>query len=234
MWHSDPVDPYHTASTTPSQDPEEDDSDIDVQELRETDKDRRQAMMTSMDASEANQLRTGTLSDFWGDFILPKHTTREGSATGDKNTEDHASPRGIPQITGNTSIATCTTSAPAQTGEDPESLQSRPAKLAKEVLWREEIGSLCHTVTEPLDITDSTLSNSKQSLKVGKVTRTGENQGIPKWSCLVCTLYVKSYSILSMPHTAPLPYPSDNDNDHLACSACATPRGDTRWPRSVL
>ncbi len=197
MWHSDPVEPYHTASTTPSQDPEEDDSDIDVQELRETDKDRRQAMMTSMDASEANQLRTGTLPDFWGDFILPKHTTRKGHATGDKNAEDHASPRGIPQITGNTSIATCTTSAPVQTGEDPESLQSRPAKLAKEVLWREENGSLRHTVTEPLDITDpdSTLSNSKQSLKVGKVTRTGKNQGISKWSCLVCTLYVKFYSI---------------------------------------
>ena len=199
MWHSDPVEPYRTASTTPSQDPEEDDSDIDVQELRETDKDRRQAMMTSMDASEANQLRTGTLPDFWGDFILPKHTTHKGHATGDKKAEDHASPRGIPQITGNTSIATCTTSAPVQTGEDPESLQSRPAKLAKEVLWREENGSLRHTVTEPLDITDpdpdSTLSNSKQSLKVGKVTRTGNNQRISKWSCLVCTLYVKFYSI---------------------------------------
>jgi len=71
---------------TPTQDPEEDDIGIEVEEFRETDKDRHQTMMTSMDSSEANELRTGTLSDFWGDFILPKCSTRGGYGTGDNTT----------------------------------------------------------------------------------------------------------------------------------------------------
>ncbi|KAI0001516.1 WLM domain-containing protein [Russula compacta] len=129
------------ASTNPTQRPEEDDSDIDAQELPETNSDRRQAMMTSMDASEVDQLRTGTLSDFWGDFILPKRQTGEGHDAGSTATRDDGPP-------------------------------------------------------------------------LGNVARTrSENRQITKWSCLVCTL--------------------DNDPDHLACSACATPRGDTHWRGSV-
>ena len=43
-------------------------------------------MMTSMDVSEANELRTGTLSDFWGDFILPRYPTSGGNGTEGKAT----------------------------------------------------------------------------------------------------------------------------------------------------
>ncbi|KAH9972776.1 WLM domain-containing protein [Lactifluus volemus] len=59
---------------------DEDDSDVDAQELRESDQDRLHAMMTSMDVSEVNELRTGTLSDFWGDFILPRHPTGDNDS----------------------------------------------------------------------------------------------------------------------------------------------------------
>jgi hypothetical protein len=178
--------PCHAASVMPSQDPEEDDSGVDVQELQETDKDRRQTMMTSMDASEANQLRTGTLSDFWGDFILPNHSTPESYGTGDnKNTWDHASTRGgiLPKA-GNTSTSTCTPPTPVGRGERPEPLRSRPGKLAPEALRRE---SLCHTVTKPLTTTDSTLSNFRKVGNLGR-TRENENQGNSQWSCLACTL----------------------------------------------
>ncbi|KAI0266619.1 hypothetical protein BGY98DRAFT_939036 [Russula aff. rugulosa BPL654] len=90
-------------SMTPTQGPEEDEFDgTDVEELRETDVDRRQTMMTSMDAIEADQLRTGTLTDFWGDFILPKRTTEEGRSTGNKETGNDGSPRGTLQRVGNT------------------------------------------------------------------------------------------------------------------------------------
>jgi len=199
-------------ASMPTQDP--DDTGIDAEELRETDKDRREAMMTSMDASEANLLRTGTLSDFWGDFILPKRSTPEGYGTGDKRTGDHLSPRGKPQRAGHTSIATFMISAPAKSGDDcdpdSDSWKSRPGKTTQEGLWHGERGSVPHRFTKLLNTTDSTLSNSQQSLNV---SRAGENEEITKWSCLVCTL--------------------DNDNDHLACSVCATPRGDTQWRRSV-
>ena len=183
MWHGDPVEPCHTASIT-TQDPDEDDTGIDTEELRETDKDRRQAMMTSMDAFEANQLRTGTLSDFWGDFILPKRSTPEDYDTGDKRTEDHPSPRGKPQRA-DTSIARFMTSAPARSGDDLESCKSRPRKPTQEGLWRVERGSVPRRVTKPLNTTDSTLSNSEQSLSI---PRARENEEISKWPCRVCTL----------------------------------------------
>jgi len=54
---------------TPTHGPDADTWDIEVEELPETDKDRRQAMMTSMDP-QADNLRIGTLADLWSDFIF--------------------------------------------------------------------------------------------------------------------------------------------------------------------
>jgi hypothetical protein len=151
-----------------TQDP--DDIGIDAEELRETDKDRREAMMTSMDTSEANQLRTGTLSDFWGDFVLPKRSTPEGYGTEDKRIGDHPSPRGKPQRAGHTSIPTFMTSAAARSGDDhdpdPDPWKSRPGRTTQDGLWRGERGSVPRRVTKLLNTTDSTLSNSKQSLSL--------------------------------------------------------------------
>lgn len=197
---------------TPTQDPEEVESDgTDVEELRETDGDRRQTMMTSMDATEVDQLRTGTLTDFWGDFILPKRTTGEGRSTGNKETGNDGSPRGTLQRAGNTSLAKSAASAPVRTRVDPISTKFTPAQEFQ----HEKQDALGNVVAEPHNTLDSTTPNSNQNLKVGNKLRTirEDKQILPMWSCLACTL--------------------DNKPNHLACSACATPRGDTEWRGSV-
>ena len=172
---------------TPIQDPEDNESDsddIDVEELRETDKDRRQTMMTSMDVSEADQLRTGTLTDFWGDFILPKRPPGEGRSSGSEETGGGGSPRGTPQRA--TSVATSAASAPVRTRADPNSTKFTPAREFQ----HEKQDALGHVVAKPHNTLDTTLSNSKQNLKVGNELRTirEDKQILHMWSCLVCTL----------------------------------------------
>jgi hypothetical protein len=172
---------------TPTQGSEEDESDgTDVEELRETDGDRRQTMMTSMDAIEADQLRTGTLTDFWGDFILPKRTNGEGSSTGNEETGDDRSTRGTLQRAGHTSVAKSAASAtPVRTRADPISTKFTPAQEFQ----HKKQDALGHVVAEPHNTLDSTTSNSNQNLKVGNELRTiREDKQIPMWSCLVCTL----------------------------------------------
>jgi DNA-dependent metalloprotease WSS1 len=181
------AEPIRTASMTPTQGPEEDESDgTDVEELRETDVDRRQTMMTSMDAIEADQLRTGTLTDFWGDFILPKRTTGEGRITGNKETGNDGSPRGTLQRVGNTSVAkSAASAAPVRTRTDPISTKFTPAQEFQ----NEKQDTLGHVVAEPRNPLDSTTSNSNQNLKVGSELRAiRKDKQIPMWSCLVCTL----------------------------------------------
>jgi hypothetical protein len=186
MWYSE-SEPIRTAPMTPTQGPEEDDSDgTDVEELQETDGDRRQTMMTSMDTTEADQLRTGTLTDFWGDFILPKRTTGEGRSTGSKGAGDDVSPRGTLQRAGNTSVATSATSAPVRARADPISTKFTPAREFQ----YEKQDTLVHVVAEPHNTLDSTLSNSNQNLKADNELRTirKDKQILSMWSCLVCTL----------------------------------------------
>jgi len=172
---------------TPTQGPEEDGSDgTDIEELRETDGDRRQTMMTSMDAIEADQLRTGALTDFWGDFILPKRTTGEGWSTEIKESGDDVSPRGTLQKARNTSVATSGASAPVTTLADPISTKFTPAQEFQ----HEKQDAQGHVVAEPRNTLDLTLSNSNQNLKAGNELRTirEDKQILSMWSCLVCTL----------------------------------------------
>jgi hypothetical protein len=181
------AEPIRTASMTPTQVSEEDESDgTDVEELRETDGDRRQTMMTSMDAIEADQLRIGTLTDFWGDFILPKRTTGEGRSTGNKETGNDESPHGTPQRTGNTSVAKFAASAaPVRTRTDPISTKFAPALEFQD----KKEDALGHVVAEPHNTLDSTTPNSNRNLKVGSELRTiREDKQNPMWSCSVCTL----------------------------------------------
>ena len=163
--------------------PEEDESDgTDVEELPETDGDRRQTMMTSMDATEADQLRTGTLADLWGDFILPKRTIGEGRNRGNKETGDDGSPRVTLHRAGNTSVAT-SSSAPVRTRADPISTKFTPTRE----LQHEKQDALGHVVAEPHNTFDFTLPNSNQNLNELRTIRE-DKQRLPMWSCLVCTL----------------------------------------------
>lgn len=173
------------ASTAPSKGPEEESDDIDVEEeeLRETDGDRRQTMMTSMDASEANQLKTGTLTDFWGDFILPKRSTGEGHSAGSKATGNDGPPRVTLQGAGNASIAKSASSAPVRTRTDPVSSTLAPAQQDEK---QRRPG---HAVAKPHSTLGSTLSNSTQNLNVGnELVATRQDGQIPMWACLACTL----------------------------------------------
>jgi hypothetical protein len=172
---------------TPAQGSEEGESDdTDVEEVRETDGDRHQTMMTSMDATEADQLRTGTLRDFWGDFVLPKRTTGEGCSRGNKETGDDGSPRCTLQIAGNTSLAKSAASAPVKTRADPISTKFTPTQEFQQ----EKQDALGHAVAEPHNTLDSTTPNSNNNLKVGNKLRTirDDQQILPMWSCLLCTL----------------------------------------------
>ncbi|KAI9512026.1 WLM-domain-containing protein [Russula earlei] len=190
-------------TTSPTQDPEEEVSDIDLDELRETDRDRHQAMMTSMDASEADNLRTGTLTDIWRDFILPQRLTGEGDSSGSRATED-GPPRVIQTRMGDTPIITSSESTPERRRADLEPSKIKLGEIAHEELRLVEQESLVHTVDKWRSAPGSRLSNSTRNL-----IKDDNVDQIPKWSCLVCTL--------------------DNEPDHLACSACSTPRGDTHW-----
>jgi hypothetical protein len=105
--HRNPVEPCQTASTNRTSGLEDDESDIE--ELPETDQERRQTMMDSMDTSEANQLKTGTLSDIWGGFIMPKRPLDNDHAAESKATGVNS------QRTGN---------APKRTPSPPALLQS--------------------------------------------------------------------------------------------------------------
>lgn len=150
---------------------EEDDSDIE--ELRETDQERRQTMMDSMDASEANQLKTGTLSDIWGGFILPKRPLdKEGHAP-----ESEATPVNPQKAR---SASTHAPAPPAPTGSTarPELSKSQPRKLPQEET-QDGKRVLGQTVPHQERTFDATLPNS---------TTRGETARNLTWSCLVCTL----------------------------------------------
>jgi hypothetical protein len=133
-----------------------------------------------MNASEADQLRTGTLTDFLGDFILPKRLTGEGHGMG------RATPRVTQHGDGHPSIAMSSASTHVTSLADSEPSKFRLGEPAQEDLQREERGSPGHAAAHP---PDSTLSNYKPNLNAGNVVGTiGQNKQILKWSCLVCTL----------------------------------------------
>jgi hypothetical protein len=211
---STPSEPCQTASTKDASGQEEDDSDSE--ELHETDQERRQIMMDSMDTSEADQLKTGTLSDIWGSFILPKRPLDKVPATESKATCVN------PQGAKNASTHAPLPPAPKLSTARAESSKFQPRKLPQEQA-RDGKRILGQAVPHQERTFDATLPNS---------TTRGETLRNVTWSCLVCTLSV-------VLHLAFAPNPesdpesgvttlnsSDNEPEHLACSACATPRGD--------
>lgn len=142
---------------TPMSGQEESDG-IDVEGIRETDRNCRQTTMTSTGAIEANQLRTGTLTSFWRDFISQKRPTSEGRAR-HLGTTDHLVL--LYREGGNSSIATSEASPPARTRTDPVSSNSAPAQGVPARKGR----ILGHVASTRHSTVNSTLSNSTQNLK---------------------------------------------------------------------
>ncbi len=162
-----PFEPCRTASTNLTSGREEEDSDNEIQELLETDQERRQTMMDSMDASEADQLKTGTLSDIWGDFILPKRPLDKVHAAKSKATGDGGPPRVNPQGARNASIHTPSPPAPPRgtvRSELSSKLPQEQTRDGKRVLGQTFGATFPNPMTR------------------GEIARN------PKWSCLVCTL----------------------------------------------
>ena len=169
--HRNSVEPCRTASTNLITGREEDGSDTEMQELRETDQERRQTMMGSMDASEADQLKTGTLSDIWGGFIVPKRPL-------DKVTGDDG-PRINSQGAKNASMHAPLPPAPSRGTANSESSRAQPGKLPQGQARDEKrvLGQTAWHQEKTLGVT--TFSNPK--------TR-GEMARNLRWSCLMCTL----------------------------------------------
>ncbi|KAI0264513.1 WLM domain-containing protein [Gloeopeniophorella convolvens] len=195
---------------------EHDDVDSDsetVEELRETDQERRQTMLDSMDASDVDRLKTRTtLADFWGSFILPKRSASElGDEPEDARTKDTGTSRASPQG----SDSNTRTHTPSSTAYGKHHLKPETPGLGLKNLVQDEIRlrkreSLGLTASKPNRTLGATPSDSLQSSKADSMSHPSHmGPESCKWPCLVCTL--------------------DNEPNHLACSACATPRGDTHW-----
>ncbi|KAH9178287.1 WLM domain-containing protein [Lactarius sanguifluus] len=164
-------------SSTETPDREEDDSDTEMQELRETDQERRQTMMDSMDASEAKQLKTGTLSDIWGDFILPKRPLDKVRAAKSKATGDDG-PRVNSQGARNTPVHAPSPPAPPRGTARPELSRFCSGKLPQEQT-RDGKAESGQTASHQERTFGATLPNPKTRCEIARN---------PKWSCLVCTL----------------------------------------------
>ncbi|KAA1467508.1 WLM-domain-containing protein [Dentipellis sp. KUC8613] len=174
------------------EDTSDDESDGD-EEVKETDLDRRKTMLDSVGQSDFDGLKSGTLADFWGNFILPEASKTMASSARPKKTNN----------------------------ADP----SPPRTTARQVKLEEITSSLGvtadpHTPSSPRSGADNTrLSSGAQQTRTQGIAVTRQvgnlrqrQESNPKWSCLVCTL--------------------ENEAEHLACSACATPRGESAWTGS--
>ncbi|KAI9440061.1 WLM domain-containing protein [Lactarius indigo] len=175
--HRNSVEPCRTASTNPTSGREDDDSDTEMQELRETDQERRQTMMDSMDSSEANQLKTGTLSDIWSGFILPKRSLDKVRAAESKATGEDGS-RVNSQGVRNASMHAPSPSASPWGTAKSELSRFCPGELPQEHT-RDGKRAPGQTASHQERTFDATLQNPKTR---GEIARN------PKWSCLVCTL----------------------------------------------
>ena len=141
-------------------------------------------MMDSMDTSEADQLKTGTLSDIWGGFILPKRPLNKVHvhAVESKAAVINSQSAGNPSIY----VAPSPPASPQSTARS-ELSKSQPRQLQ----LPDEKRVLGQTRPHQERTFDATLSNSK--------TRCGTAHNLT-WSCLVCTLLVMFYLSSAAPN----------------------------------
>ena len=139
-------------------------------------------MMDSMDTSEADQLKTGTLSDIWGGFILPKRPLDKVYAVESKAVVVNSQSAKNPSIYAAPSPPT----SPQSTARS-ELSKSQPRRLQPQ----DEKRVLGQTRSHQERTFDATLSNS--------MTRGGTAHNFT-WSCLVCTLLVMFYLSSAAPN----------------------------------
>ncbi|KAI0065092.1 WLM-domain-containing protein [Artomyces pyxidatus] len=179
----------------------------DGEEIPETDLDRRRTMLESMEAADADDLRSGTLVDYWGDIIPPKIEPR-----GQVKAKSPEAVRSVQRTHQTTldSLASSASGSSTRVGNVGNAFGL--GNLVQEEIRHRKKESLGLTATRA----DRTLGANPAN--AARVTETPESsapavRSVPGrqelWPCLVCTL--------------------DNVPDHLACIACGTPRGETVW-----
>ena len=195
-------------------DPEGSDSESDgTEELRETDQDRRRTMLDSIESSDLDGLKSGTLDDCWRDFILPNSTNPR---TGPPPAEVEANPKGRQTATAGPSSRPDTDTRQS-TPSEPSAARARPGAPASKK--RRGIGNIAldeveYRKKESLGLaatgnarTLGSAPHSPPSRSGGDTGRAGSNSGAVNggrehsaesgraWSCLVCTLWVQYHGI---------------------------------------
>ncbi|THH20719.1 hypothetical protein EW146_g661 [Bondarzewia mesenterica] len=209
----------------------DDDESDGIEVIRETDQDRRRTMLESMEPSDMDGLKSGTLTDYWRDFILPKSSSSSASAS-----RAESGSKGKQNVVSTAShSANGTRQSPLDElfvarGHSSASSTERGSGVGKRIgnLVMEEVN---YRKQEALGLAPIRVARTLGTAPHGSVPRDPMGFGSEKthshvpnellltepsssqhWACLVCTLC-----------------PSDNEAEYLACSACGTPRGETAW-----
>ncbi|KZT73002.1 WLM-domain-containing protein [Daedalea quercina L-15889] len=198
-----------------TQSPEEDDEDSDVEIVPETDQERRRTMLDATAQNDLDALKSSQ-TDFFSDFIFPpmSPTTDDGkpscdvqvlprpSATAASGAGPSASHKNKQRDNADAEVSPRAEEAPtAASGTSPR----------KKTTGNVSYGNLIQEEMKQRTLESLGLTGSGRRLGGDRKAPTQPHGKGPasKWSCLVCTL--------------------SNAPGHLACAACATPRGESTW-----
>lgn len=225
-------------STQPREDEtDEDEEDSDVEIVEETDQERRRAMLDATAQNDMDNLKSSQ-TDFSSDFIFPStsSTTDEGpscdvqilsrpSATATSGTDESTSRKGKQRVS--SEVIDLTEETPnGKTAPRKKAKRDVPyGNLIEDEMKQRKLESLGLTGTgqrlggdrkAPLEPHANVQLNgpaSRRARSGGQLTDSDQHHSKDKceWNCLVCTL--------------------SNAPEHLACVACATPRGESTWAR---
>lgn len=220
---------------------ESEDDGSDTEAVQETDQDRRRVMLDSMDGTDLENLKAAQ-TDFSTDFMFPVNDSSLSrplfSEEPEQDDDIHILSMSGATAAGGSSISSTKRDGKwrktpqEQTLEDCLELAEPSASSSKKnrdvpygALLKDEIEL---RKRESLGMTGSgqrlggnrRSSNSTSAIQPGqrdKETQKSDRSPAPpaapermsEWTCLVCTL--------------------SNSMGHLACTACATPRGETTW-----
>ncbi|KAL6302393.1 WLM domain-containing protein [Sparassis latifolia] len=234
-----------TQASSSGQAPSQNDSDAgsdgesDDVEINETDQDRRRAM-DEMEQGELEGLRL-VQTDFSADFVFPSSKVDANDESDGFSCDVQSLPRsGTAATTGATKATTSKSASPKGKNkaratspsqrelEDWLLPESQPADTARskkkqkvsygamvqdEVVFRKkEVIGLVPAPPRRLGGGASSVQPGTRASALGERGPDGRavrREGETEWSCQVCTL--------------------SNAPGHLACSACATPRGESTW-----
>ena len=206
----------------------EEESDQDVELVRETDVERREALLASdQNPDSSNKLGPSTSwktleQEF--DFSNQSQATLSNVPIDEiidlSSDDDDDNPCSIPVASGSTfthghnSTAKGTgksISSDIKENTSSKARHSKPNAIARMV--------------------EAEINLRKESLGMAPVKGSGRTVGSTpmKWDCLVCTLSVTFRYRISPWRYADTCSSSENQPSHLSCSACSTPRGELTW-----